>query len=131
MKLTNNKSNQTGHKAGMPVRQKGLSRRREDGMENDVLSGYPEYPDNEDIYSMGREEKDIDPEDVSKTKESDYRTGGENKKYLHEDENENELDVPGAELDDNQENIGSEDEENNYYSLGGDNHNDLEEDKGD
>ena len=29
-----------------------------------------------------------------------------------------------------QENIGTEDEENNYYSLGGDNHNDLEEDKG-
>jgi hypothetical protein len=29
-----------------------------------------------------------------------------------------------------QEEIGSEDEENNYYSIGGDNHNDLEEDKG-
>lgn len=40
------------------------------------------------------------------------------------------LDVPGSELDDQQENIGSEDEENNYYSLGGDDHNDLEEDKG-
>lgn len=32
------------------------------------------------------------------------------------------LDVPGAELDDKQERIGSEDEENNYYSLGGDKH---------
>lgn len=30
------------------------------------------------------------------------------------------LDVPGAELDDTQEDIGSEDEENNLYSLGGD-----------
>jgi hypothetical protein len=40
------------------------------------------------------------------------------------------LDIPGAELDDKQEEIGSEDEENNYYSIGGDNHNDLEEDKG-
>ena len=39
------------------------------------------------------------------------------------------LDVPGAELDDTQEAIGSEDEENNYYSLGGDDHEDLEEDK--
>jgi hypothetical protein len=37
------------------------------------------------------------------------------------------LDIPGAELDDKQEEIG-EDEENNYYSIG-DNHNDLEEDK--
>ncbi|MFC4870907.1 hypothetical protein [Negadavirga shengliensis] len=31
-----------------------------------------------------------------------------------------ELDVPGSELDDEQEDIGSEDEENNHYSLGGD-----------
>ena len=30
----------------------------------------------------------------------------------------NDLDVPGAELDDEQEKIGSEDEENNSYSLG-------------
>ena len=39
------------------------------------------------------------------------------------------LDVPGAELDDADEKIGEEDEENNYYSLGGDRHDDLEEDK--
>jgi len=38
------------------------------------------------------------------------------------------LDVPGSEEDDASEAIGSEDEENNYYSLGGDNHNDLEDD---
>lgn len=37
------------------------------------------------------------------------------------------LDVPGAELDDAQEVVGSEDEENNYYSIGGDRHNDLDE----
>jgi hypothetical protein len=29
------------------------------------------------------------------------------------------LDIPGAELDDAQENLGSEDEENNHYSIGG------------
>jgi hypothetical protein len=39
---------------------------------------------------------------------------------------DDELDIPGAELDDAEENIGSEDEENNYYSLGGDNHDNLE-----
>lgn len=39
----------------------------------------------------------------------------------------NELDVPGAELDDASERIGSEDEENNPYSIGGDNHDKLEE----
>jgi len=37
------------------------------------------------------------------------------------------LDVPGAELDDEQEKKGSEDEENNSYSIGGDNHDKLEE----
>lgn len=37
------------------------------------------------------------------------------------------LDVPGAELDDPSEAIGSEDEENNPYSLGGERHEDLED----
>ncbi|HEY5826557.1 MAG TPA: hypothetical protein VIT44_19435 [Cyclobacteriaceae bacterium] len=37
------------------------------------------------------------------------------------------LDVPGSELDDESESIGSEDEENNSYSIGGDNHDNLEE----
>ena len=36
------------------------------------------------------------------------------------------LDVPGSELDDMQETIGSEDEENNLYSLGVENHDDKE-----
>ena len=39
------------------------------------------------------------------------------------------LDVPGAELDDRNESIGSEDEENNSYSLGGDAHEDNLEGK--
>lgn len=38
------------------------------------------------------------------------------------------LDVPGSELDDVEEAIGEEDEENNPYSIGGDRHEDLEED---
>jgi hypothetical protein len=38
------------------------------------------------------------------------------------------LDIPGAELDNLNEEIGEEDEENNYYSLGGDRHENLEED---
>ncbi len=40
------------------------------------------------------------------------------------------LDIPGAEEDDANEEIGEEDEENNYYSLGGDAHENLEEDRG-
>lgn len=40
------------------------------------------------------------------------------------------LDVPGAAADDDMEEIGSEDEENNYYSLSdnGDNHEETNED---
>jgi len=37
------------------------------------------------------------------------------------------LDVPGAELDDQAEEAGTEDEENNIYSIGGDRHEGLEE----
>jgi len=39
------------------------------------------------------------------------------------------LDVPGSEIDDRDEMNGDEDEENNLYSLGGENHEDLEEDR--
>ena len=95
------------------------------------VPGYPLYPDSEDIYNKFREERDIDPEEVSKRKKANksnaFRTEALDKK-----ENEligEDLDVPGSELDDAQEAIGNEDEENNYYSMGGDDHNDLEEDK--
>ena len=40
------------------------------------------------------------------------------------------LDVPGSSADNADENIGEEDEENNYYSLGGDLHESQEENKG-
>jgi hypothetical protein len=40
------------------------------------------------------------------------------------------LDIPGAEDDDANEEIGEEDEENNYYSIGGDDHENLDEDRG-
>ncbi len=43
-------------------------------------------------------------------------------KYFEEPQMGEDLDVPGSELDDEREDIGSEDEENNFYSLGGDNH---------
>lgn len=39
------------------------------------------------------------------------------------------LDIPGSELDDENEAIGSEDEENNSYSIGGDSHEDNLEGK--
>jgi hypothetical protein len=35
-------------------------------------------------------------------------------------DHDRDLDVPGAEMDDDDEIYGNEDEENNFYSLGGD-----------
>jgi hypothetical protein len=88
---------------------------------------YPPYPRNEDIYYQFKEE-DIDPD--LNVKENINKPGKKNEKDFEEDMTGEDLDIPGAELDDNQEEIGSEDEENNYYSLGGDNHEDLSENKG-
>jgi hypothetical protein len=82
----------------------------EDSSAEDKKFPLPVYSAEEDIYSKGKE--------IS----------------LEEDENKtakakigSDLDVPGSELDDGDELIGEEDEENNYYSLGGDDHPDLDE----
>jgi hypothetical protein len=79
----------------------------------------PIYEEKDDIYSR---EKEVPLEDEDNSKETgsddnDRGPGGD-------------LDVPGAESDDSNEVIGAEDEENNYYSLGGDRHDDLETDNG-
>ena len=100
-------------------------------------AGYPLYPPSEDIYSRFKEIKDIDPEDLSRLREIDPETIDEiDPDHVDELDPESgilptDLDIPGADLDDEDEEIGREDEENNYYSIGGDNHVDLEEDQGD
>ncbi|MDP1622676.1 MAG: hypothetical protein Q8M08_10110 [Bacteroidales bacterium] len=90
----------------------------------------PLYPPSEDIYKQAEKEMDLNPEDISKKKAPNEEEGTLNEKNFEDDMSGDDLDVPGSELDDQQEKVGSEDEENNYYSLGGDNHNDLDEDKG-
>ncbi len=97
----------------------------------DEFPGYPTYEACDDIYMRCSKQKNVNPEDINSYKYL-YRTNiGKvtNKEKLNNDERIENLDVPGADLDDENENMGNEDEENNYYSLGGDNHNDLEEDK--
>jgi hypothetical protein len=86
--------------------------------------GYPLYPADEDIFNKSKEEGEIDPENISKKKETkkSNKAGKNNEKDFEEDKSGSDLDVPGSELDDKNEDIGSEDEENNYYSLGGDDH---------
>lgn len=98
--------------------------------EEATFPGYPLYPPSEDIYNNAKKEMKLNPEDLSKSKIPNEDRGSLNEKDFQDDMSGDDLDVPGSELDDQQESVGSEDEENNYYSLGGDNHNDLEEDKG-
>jgi hypothetical protein len=97
---------------------KGRKREEEDP------EGYPNYPPTEDIYGKYEKASDVNPEEPGITRKRTSHKIME--KFLTDDPDD--LDIPGAELDDDLEIIGSEDEENNYYSLGGDNHNDLEED---
>lgn len=77
--------------------------------------GDPIYSSKEDIYR--REEKEPYNEEVTPDT-------GKKENNIPLDEG---LDVPGAEIDDADEIIGEEDEENNYYSLGGDNHDDPDD----
>lgn len=97
---------------------------------NEKYPDYPTYPSSEDIYNVDKEETEIDPENISQEKQYDKTSGKFNEKNFNEDKSGNDLDIPGSELDDEMEEIGSEDEENNGYSIGGDNPNDLEEDNG-
>jgi hypothetical protein len=96
------------------------------------LPGYLLYPAGDDIFRKFKEEENINPENISKTKElnENEHAGKNNEKNFSDDVSGDDLDVPGSELDDAQVIIGSGDEENNYYSLGGDGHNDLDEEKG-
>jgi hypothetical protein len=96
----------------------------------EIFPSYPDYPAKDDIYKKDKEEKDLDPENTSKVKSPNEKHEDANEKDFGDVVTGIDLDVPGSELDDAQEDIGSEDEENNYYSIGGDAHNDLEEDNG-
>jgi hypothetical protein len=63
-------------------------------------------------------EADVTPDDLIALGEQDADFGRREELAVTGDD----LDVPGAEDDDANEDIGEEDEENNYYSLGGDAH---------
>jgi hypothetical protein len=83
------------------------------------LPGNPSYAADEDIYSQEKKERFNEDEQPGASRKR-------NNLSLDKD-----LDIPGTELDDIDEIVGEEDEENNYYSLGGDGHNDLDENNGD
>ena len=84
-----------------------------------TLEGHPVYPEKEDIYKNEFEDTTIDTDDLKKwDKETDPENKLRGETTTDTPVMGSDLDVPGAELDDKQEETGSEDEENNYYSLG-------------
>ena len=99
-------------------------------IQNNEYPANVSYPASDDIYNQDKKETEIDPEDISRLKVSNEHDGKFNEKNFNQDKTGGDLDIPGAELDDEQEDIGSEDEENNSYSIGSDNHKNLEEDNG-
>lgn len=91
-----------------------------------TFPGYPTYPASEDIMN-NEEREELDVEGVTGSRRINNEIAREEGTIPQEFDDEDDLDVPGAELDDEEELIGEEDEENNYYSLGGDRHEDLDE----
>lgn len=108
------------------LRTNGISPNKED---KNKLPDSLLYPPEEDIYRKFHKESEIDPEDISKKKAPvEINNISElNQKEFDEDMSGDDLDIPGSEIDDNFENFGNADEENDYYSIGGDGHTDLDE----
>ena len=98
---------------------------------DEKFPGYPHYSQQEDIYANEKEEADLDPEDPAKIKAPNEDPEAIlNERDFEEAVTGEDLDIPGNEQDEENMGSGIEDEENNYYSLGGDNHENLEEDQG-
>ncbi|MCY7420570.1 MAG: hypothetical protein LH478_02380 [Chitinophagaceae bacterium] len=89
--------------------------------------------DEDDDLSVNKNEADLTADDlmILGAKDGTLNMGLEDDQFIKQDagvtNTENMPDIPGADLDDESEDIGEEDEENNYYSIGGDNHDNLEE----
>jgi len=75
-----------------------------------------EYPATEDIYNQEDKLEDIDPEGISGERTIISNDNYDNEWKQNSDKLGNDLDIPGSELDDELEDVGSEDEENNFYS---------------
>jgi hypothetical protein len=91
------------------------------------LPGYPAYPASDDIYSKGEKIQNINPDDNTPIKETSQKDDRWNEKAPSTLLTGDDLDIPDMEMIEKDEEIGEEDEENSYYSIGGDEHNNLDE----
>ena len=96
-----------------------LKRKNADELVDESLKNSPSSLTKEDFEALGPKDLSLDMGDDEELKHRASPVDFSGK----------DMDVPGSELDDDREADGAEDEENNAYSLGGDNHQDLEEDR--
>jgi hypothetical protein len=104
-----------------------LSKDGSEAIDNEVVEGVED-----ELKLTAKNESDVTAEDLEALGPEDLSMDmGDDEQLKHRnrpvDFSAQDLDIPGSELDDENEAVGSEDEENNSYSLGGDNHEDLEE----
>ena len=111
----------------------------ENGDELGIVMGTEADVTTEDLENLGDESRDFDMDEdeeiFSDGSASAFGATEETVADLDSQDLRNELDrtgddldVPGSDLDDADEAIGEEDEENNYYSLGGDRRDNIEDD---
>ena len=86
------------------------------GTEADVSSEEREALGNDD-YMPTRDENNLR---VARMDNVDFQGEPLNERSFGEERSGKDLDVPGTSMDNRNEDIGEEDEENNEYSLGGD-----------
>lgn len=100
--------------------------------DSDIVMGTDADVNRADLELLDRAEQNMDTTDSANLINAQVDKTDEDGDPLNEEATDGytgeDLDVPGSELDNSDENIGEEDEENNYYSLGGDDKENLEED---
>jgi hypothetical protein len=97
----------------------------EENLDEEIMNSPDSNVSEEEKKTLGRTFNDM-PGDDENLREAALDNRDEEGDELNEESFKNnisasDLDIPGEELDDANENIGEEDEENNDYSLGGDN----------
>jgi hypothetical protein len=96
-----------------------------DNLKQNDLEGYPLYPEEEDIYMKAKKDRKLNPDEVTSL---GLPKGPANKQSLSEDLLGENLELLEVEPDE-EVLLGIDDEENSYYSLGGDDHINLEENR--
>lgn len=98
---------------------KRLEPDRDDKGEDEIVMGTEADVTEEDLQLLGDKDQDMDGGDDELARSSaldDTDLDGDKLNEADERRAGDDLDVPGSELDDDNEDIGEEDEENNYYS---------------